>query len=207
MRQKLIPLALLASLGLALPATAAAKKSAKPTPAPTKAAAAAAPAAAPAAAAAAPAAPAAGTVEATASPELVGQLTKQLGVTPKQAEGGAGAILGYAKGKMKVEDYAKVAAAVPGCDNLVKAAPVADAVASVAGGAGSTGGGSALGGAVSALGSQAGGAAGLVTAVTPAFQKLGLSGETVGKFAPIVLQYVTGKGGSGVGNLLGAVLK
>jgi hypothetical protein len=43
--------------------------------------------------------------------------------------------------------------------------------------------------------------------VTPAFQKLGLSGETVGKFAPIVLQYVTGKGGSGVGNLLGGVLK
>ena len=41
----------------------------------------------------------------------------------------------------------------------------------------------------------------------PEIQKLGLSGETVGKFAPIVLQYVTGKGGSGVGNLLGAVLK
>ena len=62
---------------------------------------------------AAPAAPAAAqaaaapalTVEKSANPELVGSLVSKLGVTPKQAEGGAGALLGLAKGKLKADDF------------------------------------------------------------------------------------------------------
>ncbi len=46
-----------------------------------------------------------------------------------------------------------------------------------------------------------------VAALTPAFQKLGVSGETVGKFLPIVVGYVTKKGGTGVGDILGGGLK
>lgn len=57
------------------------------------------------------------------SPELVGQLTKQLNIKPEQAIGGAGALFGVAKTKLKPEDFLKVSNAVPGIDGLLKAAP------------------------------------------------------------------------------------
>src|SRR5579864_5865518 len=57
------------------------------------------------------------------SPELVGQLTKQLSVTPRQARGGAGALFGFAKSRLSVADFSKVDAAVPGMSGLLKAAP------------------------------------------------------------------------------------
>src|SRR4029450_1900875 len=65
------------------------------------------------------------TVDKTASPELVGQLVNELGVTPAQAEGAAGTLFGVAKGKLSTDDFAKVAGAVPNMDGLLKAAPVA----------------------------------------------------------------------------------
>src|SRR5204863_2175798 len=57
------------------------------------------------------------------SPELVGQLTKGLKIKPEQAIGGAGALFGVAKTKLKPEDFLKVSNAVPGIDGLLKAAP------------------------------------------------------------------------------------
>lgn len=66
-----------------------------------------------------------------ASPELVGQLTQGLSVTPQQATGGAGALFGLAKSKLSPADFGKIAAVVPGMDSFLKAAP-------------STGGGSGL---------------------------------------------------------------
>src|SRR3954463_6092839 len=59
----------------------------------------------------------------TESPELVSALSKQLGSTPKQAEGAAGSLFGVAKSKLSPADWAKVAGAVPGMDGLLKAAP------------------------------------------------------------------------------------
>ncbi len=138
----------------------------------------------------------------TANPELVGMLTSQLGITPKQAEGGSGAVFSYAKEKLKPEDYAKVAKAVPGIDGLISAAPKKDEPQAGGGGTLDT-----LAGAASQLGGSAGGTVGTVAALAPAFQKLGLSGDTVGKFLPIVVGYVTKKGGTGVGDLLSGVLK
>ncbi len=152
------------------------------------------PAAAPAAPATAKAAAApALTVEQSASPELVGSLVSKLGVTPKQAEGGAGALLGLAKGKLKADDFAKVATAVPGTDKLIASAPAADAPK----------GGGALGAAAGAMGTQAAGLAGLA----PVFGKLGLKSDMVAKFAPVVVDYAQKKGGDTVGKLLGGVLK
>ncbi len=153
--------------------------------------------AAPTTSAAAPAAQAAVapalTVENSANPELVGSLVSKLGVTPKQAEGGAGALLGLAKGKLKADDYAKVATAIPGTDKLIASAPAADAP--------KTGG--ALGAAAGAMGTQAAGLAGLA----PVFSKLGLKSDMVAKFAPVVVDYAQKKGGDTVGKLLGGVLK
>jgi hypothetical protein len=88
----------------------------------------------------------------SANPELVGNLAKELQVTPQQAEGAAGALFETARGRMPASDWSNVSAAVPGMDGLLKAAPAM----------GATGTGGALG----KIGGMAGAAA--------SFQKLGL---------------------------------
>lgn len=123
-----------------------------------------------------------------ASPELVGQLTKALSITPVQASGGAGALFGLAKSRLGAADFGKVAESVPGIDGLMKSAPASSATKNVPGLA-SLGG---LGG----LGSVAG-----------SFQKLGLSPAMAAKFVPILTKFVESKGGSEVASLLAGALK
>ena len=126
------------------------------------------------------------------SPELVGQLTKALSISPAQATGGAGALFGLAKSRLSPVDFSKVATAVPGMDGLLKAAPsVSKSPASgLSGLAGSLPGG--LGGLASVAGS---------------FKKLGLSPEMAAKFVPLLTQFVQSKGGASVASLLGGALK
>jgi hypothetical protein len=121
----------------------------------------------------------------TANPELVGDLAKEIGATPQQAEGAAGALFGVAQSRLSPGDWTKVSQAVPGIDGLLKAAPAMGA-----------------GGAAGMLGK----AGGLANA-TAAFQKLGLKPEMVAKAIPIVTQYASKTGGAGVGSLLAGVLK
>jgi hypothetical protein len=131
-------------------------------------------------------------LKATANPDLVGQLSKELGSTPKQAEGAAGALFGLAKSRLQPADWAKVAGAVPGMDGLLSAAPALAA--------------GTAGGAVGALTSAAGGAGGLASAAS-AFSQLKLKPELVAKAVPIVTNYVTKSGGAQIGQLLAGVLK
>ena len=126
-----------------------------------------------------------------ASPELVGQLSKELSITPAQATGGAGALFGVAKSRLSPADFSKVAAAVPGMGNFLKAAPATDNASGLSGLTGSLPGG--LGG---GLASTAG-----------SFQKLGLSPDMVGKFVPILTSFVQSKGGANVASLLSGALK
>ena len=121
---------------------------------------------------------------------LVQTLSKQLGVTDEQAAGGAGAIFQYAKTALPGGDYGKVEKAVPEAAELVKKAPPADSTTSAAGGL------------LGKTGSTAAGTASLVSS----FQKLGLSGDMVGKFTPIVVNYAEQKGGAEVGGILKKVL-
>ena len=121
---------------------------------------------------------------------LVQTLSKQLGVTDEQAAGGAGAIFQYAKTSLSGEEYGKVEKAVPEAGELVKKAPPTDSATSAVGGA---------------LGKTGGSAAGLA-GLTSSFQKLGMSGDMVGKFAPIVVDYAQQKGGAEVGGILSKVL-
>jgi Protein of unknown function VcgC/VcgE (DUF2780) len=123
-------------------------------------------------------------------PSLVQALSKQLNVSDDQAAGGAGAIFQYAKGALSGDDYGKVEKAVPEASELVKKAPPTDSTTSAAGGM---------------LGKSAGSAAGLAN-LTSSFEKLGLSSDMVGKFTPIVVNYVDQKGGSQVGDLMRGVL-
>jgi hypothetical protein len=124
-----------------------------------------------------------------ASPELVGELTKGLSITPKQATGGAGTLFGLAKSQLSSADFGKIAAVVPGMGSFLKAAP-------------STGGGSGLGGLTSALP----GSMGAMASATTAFQKLGLSPDMVQKFLPILTNFVQAKGGANVASLLSGAL-
>ena len=121
---------------------------------------------------------------------LVQTLAKQLNISDEQAAGGAGAIFNYAQGALPKDDYGKVANAVPEAAELVKKAPPADTASSVAG---------------SALGKAGGSAAGLA-GLGSSFEKLGLKSDMVGKFTPIVVDYVDKKGGAEVGGIMRKVL-
>ena len=134
-------------------------------------------------------------IKKSANPDLVGALTKEMGATVPQASGAAGALLGLAKTRLKPEEFAKVAGAVPGIDSLLAAAPA------VAGTAGS--------GAAGALAKATGGAGALggLATVAPAFEKLGLKPEMAMKAVPVLTNYVTTSGGKEVASLLAGVLK
>jgi hypothetical protein len=126
----------------------------------------------------------------SASPELIGQLTKELSITPAQATGGAGALFSLAKTHLSPADFKKIAAAVPGMNNLLKAAPSSDETSELSSLAG------ALPGGMGDLALTAG-----------SFQKLGLSPDMVGKFMPILMNFVQSKGGANLASLLSGALK
>ena len=60
---------------------------------------------------------------ATASPELVNGLAKELGATPEQAASVAGLLFTITKALTKPEDFAAMSKAVPGMDALLAATP------------------------------------------------------------------------------------
>lgn len=130
---------------------------------------------------------------AKASPALVSALSQQIGATPEQAAGAAGALFSLAKSRLSPGDFSQVGKAVPGMDALLGAAPAA----------GGTGAPAGVGGVLSQLGGSAGG---LATAAA-AFSKLGLSPDLVAKAVPVLTQFVTKSGGANVGSLLAGALK
>jgi hypothetical protein len=126
--------------------------------------------------------------------DLIHLLTSQLGVTQSQAEGGSGAIFQAAKQNLSAEDFSTVAKAVPGIDKMMDAAPKAKKASD------------ALGGVSSLLGNGSG-KLGTMANLASSFQQLGLSGDMVGRFTPIILNYVKQNGGKYAMELLkGALL-
>ena len=137
--------------------------------------------------AAPPAAAAEPTVEQTASPEIVGELVKETGVTPGQAQGAAGALFGVAKSKLTAADFAKVAGAVPGMEGLLKAGTPTDPK-------------------LAALGALGGNLGSMASALS-VMSKLGIKPEMVAKMAPALIKVMQSKGGAEVAKLLAGVLK
>ena len=133
---------------------------------------------------------AAAAAAAKASPELVGALSKEIGASPAQSAGAAGALFGLAKSRLSPTDFGQVSKAVPGMDALLKAAPAASAAVGTSG----------------ALSRMAGAAGGLAS-VASAFSKLGLKPELVSKAIPILTSFVGKSGGAGVASLLAGALK
>ena len=125
--------------------------------------------------------------------DLISTLTNTLGITQKQAEGGTGALFQNAKDNLSPEDFKKVSDAVPDINQYLAAAPPkAESKSGLEGALGST------------LSSLGGGAAkaGSLLDLQSAFSKLGMDSSTLGKFVPVVLDFVQSEGGQNVVGLL-----
>ena len=126
---------------------------------------------------------------------LVDMLTSKVsGVSADQAAGGAGAIFGFAKDQLSVDDFGKVADAVPEMDSLLKAAPKPEDSEGQLGG-------------MSSMLSNIGGSAGGLASLAGSFDQLGLSADMIQQFAPVVMDYVEIGGGADTMNLLKGVLQ
>lgn len=129
--------------------------------------------------------------------DLISTLVDTLGITKDQAKGGSGALFQNAKDNLSTDDFQKVSDAVPGMDKYLAAAPAAKTKSSLGGSLGSS------------LSSLSGGAAkvGSMLDLTSAFSKLGMDSGTLGKFIPVVLNFVQSKGGESVVGLLKGLWK
>lgn len=125
---------------------------------------------------------------------LVTELCNKLNITEEQAQGAAGLALNLLKGKLADADFAKVLKAVPEAPELQGAAPDTGLVGALAGLAGKFGGQKAEG-----LGDLAQLAAG--------FAKLNISRETLAQIAPVVIEFLSKKGGAGLKDVLLQALK
>jgi hypothetical protein len=125
--------------------------------------------------------------------DLVKRLTKELGVTRKQAQGGLVALLRAGEQNMSRRDFEQFVADVPGADQLLAKAPPPSTLSSLAGGIGSLFGGR------SGVGRWAGLAA--------SFTELGVDIDTAKKFGPIVIDYVAHHGGENLVDKMRKALK
>ena len=129
--------------------------------------------------------------------DLITTLVDTLGITKDQAKGGSGALFQNAKDNLSVDDFQKVSDAVPDMDEYLAAAPDVKTKSGLGG---------SLGSSLSSLGGGAA-KAGSMLDLTSAFSKLGMDSGTLGKFVPVVLDFVQSKGGESVAGLLKGLWK
>lgn len=142
-------------------------------------------------------------------------LVGKLGVTQPQAVGGAGSIFQLAKKQMTAGNFAKLSGVVPGMSKYLAAAPATSTAATGSGtgafagaAAKALGGSSGLDG-TSPLGGQAavvGGKLATLQQLAPAFEQLGMKQKLIGKFVPVVVDYVQQQGGASMAQLLSGAL-
>ena len=124
--------------------------------------------------------------------ELIDLLTRNLGVSGSQAEGGAAVLFKAAKEKLGGAEFDKLLGGIPGLGDLLKKAPA-------------SGGG--LGGMLGSLAGAMGGNAGLIAAVVGGFGKLGLTTDHAKKFVPVILDFLKSKVGPDVVSKLEKTLR
>jgi hypothetical protein len=125
--------------------------------------------------------------------DLIKRLTKELGVTRTQAQGGLVALLRAGQQNMARADFEEFVRDIPGADELLRKAPPPSTLSSLAGGLG------ALFGGRSSPGRWAGLAA--------SFTELGVDLDTAKQFGPIVIDYVQHHGGEDIVDKMKAALK
>lgn len=132
-----------------------------------------------------------------ASANLLNTLGSELKITPEQAIGGTGALLGLARNQLSSGDYQQLSKAVPGLDMLSGENALG----------GLAGLGDLLGqsGQASALSNALGGNVKNGDDLNNAFSALGMENGMIARFAPLILQYLGQQGvaGSLLQNLAG----
>lgn len=125
--------------------------------------------------------------------ELISQLVSNLGVTEKQATGGAGALFKLAQNALG-NDFTQVSDAIPGVTDMISKAPESDGIDF----------GNVASMALSAFGAgdSTAGKLGAMTSAIGLFKELDLDSEMVAKFLPLVLDFAKSKGGEAVFDLL-----
>jgi hypothetical protein len=124
--------------------------------------------------------------------ELIDLLTKNLGVSGAQAEGGAAVLFKAAKDKLGAGEFAQLLGGVPGLDDLLKKVPA-------------SGGG--LGGLLGGLAGAIGGNAQLISTIMGGFSKLGLTANDAKRFAPVIMEFLRSKVGPDVASKLEQTLR
>ena len=109
--------------------------------------------------------------------ELIDQLTRNLGISGTQAEGGAAVLMKAAKEKLGAAEFDSQLGSVPGLYDLMKKAPA-------------SGGGGGLGGLLGGLAGAIGGNAALISSIVGGFGKLGLKPDDAKKFVPVILGFL-----------------
>lgn len=125
--------------------------------------------------------------QALKSPGLTDLLVQQLGVSPAQAQSGAGALFQVAKSQMQANAFAKIEQSVPGMQSLLGAAPQVQQPSALGG----------LLGGMSSMSNGYGNNAGSMLSLVSAFQQQGMSAGMVQQFIPIIVNYVSSQGGAG----------
>ena len=110
-----------------------------------------------------------------------------LNVTPQQAVGGTSAMLGLAKNQLSSTDYSQLGKSVPGLDKLSGSNSLGS-LGALSGMLGQSGG-SKTSGLDSVLGNVKN-----TNDLNTAFSALGMDNSMIGKFAPVILQYLGGQG-------------
>lgn len=132
-----------------------------------------------------------------AAANLLNTLGSELKITPEQAIGGTGALLGLARNRLSSGDYEQLSKAVPGLDMLSGENALG----------GLAGLGDLLGksGQASALSNALGGNVKNGDDLNNAFSALGMENGMIAQFAPLILQYLGQQGvaGSLLQNLAG----
>ncbi len=145
--------------------------------------------------------------------DLIGTLSSQLGMTPDQAKGLAGGLLGVVNGVVHhgagPGAAGQLQAAIPEITNWLQTAAAHQGVSVPAGGSGDLLGmlGSMLGGAPGAtnLGAQLQGS-GAVAAMTTVLTKYGVKPEQMAAVAPALNQFLQHRMGPDAQSILGQVL-
>jgi hypothetical protein len=126
--------------------------------------------------------------------ELIDRLTRELGVTPTQARGGAAALFRAAEERLDRAEFDELLGSVPGIRDLMRAAPQK----------------SATGGLLSGLASMIGGDKSDMAQgarILGAFGSLGMGRNEIMKFVPVLLDYLKTHGGERIVDDLRAALK
>ena len=126
--------------------------------------------------------------------ELIDSLTKNLGISGTQAEGGAAVLFKAAKEKLGAAEFDSLLGGVPGLGDLLKKAPAVQWRRS-------------LGGLLGGLAGAMGGNAALIASIVGGFGKLGLKLEDAKKFVPVILDFLRTKVGPDVVSKLEKTLR